>query len=249
VPDTAFVKFLVSKGATNRERRMAFTPRVGELNWFVEYVVSHHHRKRIFMCKSLPSMSSVGRALANWCNKVRWKEHFAMSEDEANRWWYLQSKLALTPQSPGSVSPDVEMMLSEVSAAVFERCRVARDRFHGEGHLLSNINPVAREGFKVLKKAHKPAGQVVLRPIHSTSRSPFEPLGKRLAKMIKPKLAASPFLVKDTDQLLERPAGDFIPSTAILAKCDIKDFFTSGLRNQLLLSQLMGRTRSAWRWR
>ena len=87
---------------------------------------------------------------------------------------------------------------------------------------------------KAIVKSNKPAGEVALRPIHATPGSPLNPGMKWLASMLRPKLEELPHLLKNTEALIKHLESTVIPSTAVLIKVDVKDFFVSGVHKDFV---------------
>ena len=60
------------------------------LPWPVEYLLAHHSPKHVFGGSRLPSLGTIGKSLANWENKLRWR--LALSGEPQSKWSFLQSK-------------------------------------------------------------------------------------------------------------------------------------------------------------
>ena len=92
-------------------------------------------------------------------------------------------------------------------------------------HVFSQLN--------VTVKTHKKAGAVVFRPIHAAHNSPFRPAMRWLSHCLKPTLKKD-FLLKDTRQLVTLLNNHKFPKDVVFIKFDIKDFFLSGVHEEIV---------------
>ena len=84
-------------------------------------------------------------------------------------------------------------------------------------------------------KTHKEDGEVSLRPIHASSAYIFEGPAIWLGKLIKMKLAiVAPHIIKNSAAVRERVSKHEFQGVAKLIKIDIKDFFLSGSKSELI---------------
>ena len=133
-------------------------PFPNEVMWPIEYLLAHHHKKHIFTPKSQPDLAVVGKSLASWANKVRWRHVYfhdpgATADDE--ELWKLKSRRTFTHPCPHSVSPEMEAFILDTTSSVFEACRRSRSRALGRAkEFASSIDAVSRIAMHILRMSN-----------------------------------------------------------------------------------------------
>ena len=112
---------------------------------------------------------------------------------------------------------------SKLSSAILSSVRAGSSRLHSR--VLCTV------------KTHKPPGDVGLRIIHSSVRNMFIPAMRYISSLLRPYLESYEHLVRDSDHLLCQMSKIVVPSSAVMVKFDIKDFYMSG-DHKLILSSV-----------
>ena len=293
--------------------------------WPIEFV-ARYHVKHVFEMRKSPSLTEVGRALAVWEHKTRWKLHYSLKaggdDDRSNSsWWHLEDpRCRQTHPCSHPIPKEWEDFFSLFRETVFEQCVQSRSRLMKYRARISNLNGCANLGLKLLShspwclaptdkdggyalteraalkqaiqksmaadlyssaiiydggieaivedyrhlvdwvvdvtrdaelarallssirrgnrrlvcsilctvKTHKPDGEVGLRILHSSVKHMFVPAMKYISHLLRPAIQSIPALVRDSDDLIAKMSQVVVPSTAMMMKFDIKEFYMSG---------------------
>ena len=85
-----------------------------------------------------------------------------------------------------------------------------------------------------LVKSHKPPGSVVMRPVHASTGHPAIGMMRFIAAQLRDHVINDlPFILRDTDHLLELLSTKKIGASSVLLPFDVKDFFMSGRAHEL----------------
>ena len=107
-----------------------------QVPWHLEWFLSKMSRKHLLLPKRCPS-SAVGRALADWGNKIFWRAHLDGHEDP---WLHLKTKKIFTPQFPHEPSSELATFVAEVSSRVWSTCtRALAQKVEGHSALASGL--------------------------------------------------------------------------------------------------------------
>jgi hypothetical protein len=104
-------------------------------------------------------------------------------------------------------------------------------------HLMSSMlmpNATDTAALKILIKSHKLPGKVSARNLHSISTYSFGGISRWLAWNLFQKLKTIPWIIKNTSSLVHQIKAKMVPPNTVLMLLDIKEYFISGTKHQLL---------------
>ena len=147
-------------------------------------------------------------------------------------------KLALS----GSQYRPFALSTINVDSLVRQYRALSRDigKHHQDQRLGHNINSSLASGLLVspmtiFVKSHKPAGEQLLRTVHSCSKPAFHGLSKWLASVLRPLADSMPWCAGDSFAARNGLKGLVITEQTIIGKFDLKDFYLSGDLSTILL--------------
>ena len=119
------------------------------LPWPVEYLLAHHSPKHVFGGSRLPSLGTIGKSLANWENKLRWR--LALSGEPQSKWSFLQSKNSDTRPCDFSFSNAMDECFFEAKTAVYKEILRIRRKAEPFRWKFTNFYGVIRLALQYLK--------------------------------------------------------------------------------------------------
>ena len=180
-----------------------------------------HHTLRYFGLHALPTDKDGGMCLVE-------KEHLeiAVNDVVSNTSWYNEV-----------LNIDNDIYTTALEEYHMAACAVADGDAALKHTLLSDMSFGVSNVCASLQhtvKTHKPAGSVVLRPIHAFGSNPMCPGMRWLKGNLRPVLERLPHLLKNSQDLMDKLRSFRLPRDVRFLKLDVKDFFLTGSHGFLI---------------